>query len=73
MAKEVSCYNCGFDYARKESSRCPKCGEIKIFNPVTDDPSYDFFNDVPRFSKYKLITALIALFIFGFIRIILGK
>lgn len=73
MSKEVSCYKCGFDYARKVASECPKCGEARIFTPEKDDPNYDWVEDTARDSKFRVITALVITAIAVLAIIVLGK
>ena len=73
MAKQVSCYKCGFDYARKEFAHCPKCGEVKVFRPELHDPDYDIFSDVSRNSKQKVLVAVSLLILFAALRLLILK
>lgn len=73
MSKEVNCYQCGFDYPRKNYIGCPRCGEARIFIPEKDDPNYDLLKDPARYSKLKVVAALVMTFLSAVAIIVLGK
>jgi predicted RNA-binding Zn-ribbon protein involved in translation (DUF1610 family) len=71
MAKLVSCYECGYDYTPKTHSSCPRCGEVKIFDPRLHDENYDSSKDAFRNGKF-LVLLTIAIFAFYSFAIIMG-
>jgi hypothetical protein len=66
MGKLVSCFECGYDYKVKEYSSCPRCGDVKIFDPALHDPNYDMMKDPVVLGKYRVRYAVILFLIVTF-------
>jgi hypothetical protein len=62
MAKLVSCFECGYDYRPKSHKSCPRCGEVKLFDPQKHDPNYDMMDDPKALAKIRI---RFSLFIFA--------
>lgn len=73
MGKIVICYKCGFNYNRYEEAHCPRCNDSNIFIPQRDDPNYDLYSDVSRFSRMRILYMMAIVVVFAIVMIILGK